>query len=222
MNSVLQSWDRACAGSRVLRFVDVNLRGVGQVMFQDNPLSGALFLAAIAWGSFAAGVPQVLFGGLLAVVAATLTAQWLRVDAAGLGAGLYGYNAYLVGLALGAVGTYLLGFPGSDAALAAAALLYGAGIGGAAFPVLMALTVDRCAPDERAAAVATFQTAYDLAIALGATLLGPVYARFGFRTMNAVAACAVGLSVVVLLLARGNPRRAPDGRDGDWGRGTGD
>jgi urea transporter len=38
---------------------------------------------------------------LVAVVAATLTAQWLRVDAADLGAGLYGYNAYLVGLALG-------------------------------------------------------------------------------------------------------------------------
>ena len=46
-------------------------------------------------------MPQVAIGGLVAVVAATLTAQWLRVDAAGLGAGLYGYNAYLVGLALG-------------------------------------------------------------------------------------------------------------------------
>ena len=83
-----------------LRFVDINLRGIGQVMFQDNPLSGALFLAAIAWGSFAAGVPQVLFGGLVAVVAATLTAQWLRVDPASLRAGLYGFNGLLVGLAL--------------------------------------------------------------------------------------------------------------------------
>jgi urea transporter len=69
-------------------------------MFQDNPLSGALFLAAVAWGSYAAGVPQVLFGGLLAVVAATLTALWLRVDPASLRAGLYGFNGFLVGLAL--------------------------------------------------------------------------------------------------------------------------
>ena len=72
MKSLLASWESLCAASGAVRFVDINLRGVGQVMFQDNPLSGALFLAAIAWGSFAAGVPQVLFGGLLAVVAATL------------------------------------------------------------------------------------------------------------------------------------------------------
>ena len=85
---------------RLLRFVDVNLRGIGQVMFQDNPLSGLLFFIAIGWGSFAAGMPQVAIGGVVALVAGTLTAQWLRVDAAGLAAGLYGYNAYLVGLAL--------------------------------------------------------------------------------------------------------------------------
>ena len=100
MNRVLSRWESLGASSRVLRFVDINLRGIGQVMFQDNPLSGALFLAAVAWGSFAAGVPQVLFGGLVAVVAATVTACWLRVDPASLRAGLYGFNGFLVGLAL--------------------------------------------------------------------------------------------------------------------------
>jgi len=100
MKSLLAGWESLCAASRVLRFIDVNLRGVGQVMFQDNPMSGALFIAAIAWGSFAAGVPQVLFGGLLAVVAATRTAQWLGVDRSSLHAGLYGFNGVLVGLAL--------------------------------------------------------------------------------------------------------------------------
>jgi urea transporter len=100
MKNLLATWESLCASSGALRFIDINLRGVGQVMFQDNPLSGALFVAAIAWGSFAAGVPQVLFGGLIAVVAATLTAQWLRVDKAALHAGLYGFNGVLVGLAL--------------------------------------------------------------------------------------------------------------------------
>jgi len=100
MKKLLSGWEALCATSGPLRFVDVNLRGVGQVMFQDNPLSGAFFLAAIAWGSFAAGVPQVLLGGLVGVVAATLTAQWLRVDPAALRAGLYGFNGVLVGLAL--------------------------------------------------------------------------------------------------------------------------
>ena len=46
---------------------------------------------------------------------------------------------------------------------------------------------------------ATFFTL--LAIALGAALLGPIYARFGFPVMNAVAAVAVALSLSVLLLA---------------------
>jgi urea transporter len=87
--------------SKPLRFVDRNLRGVGQLMFQDNPLSGLLFFIGVGWGSFAAGMPQVAIGEMVAIAAATLTAQWLRVDEAELGAGLFGYNAYLVGLALG-------------------------------------------------------------------------------------------------------------------------
>jgi urea transporter len=83
-----------------VRFVDTNLRGVGQVMFQDNPLSGAIFLIAIGWGSYAAGAPHVASGGVLALVVATLTALWLRVDETALRSGLYGYNGILVGLAL--------------------------------------------------------------------------------------------------------------------------
>jgi urea transporter len=101
MKALLARWEGVCNGSKPARFVDVNLRGIGQVMFQDNPLSGLLFFIAIGWGSLAAGMPQVAIGGLVALLAGTLTAQWLRVDPAGLAAGLYGYNAYLVGLALG-------------------------------------------------------------------------------------------------------------------------
>lgn len=100
MRQFLAWWEARCAASAVLRFVDINLRGVGQVMFQDNPLSGALFLAAVAWGSFAGGVPAVFGAGVAAVIVATATARWLRVDDAALRAGLYGYNGVLVGLAL--------------------------------------------------------------------------------------------------------------------------
>jgi urea transporter len=100
MNKSLTWWEDLSTSSAVLRFVDRLLRGIGQVMFQDNPLSGLLFFIAIAWGSWAGGVPQVAVGGLVALLAGTLTAQWLRVDEAGLNAGLYGFNAYLVGLAL--------------------------------------------------------------------------------------------------------------------------
>jgi urea transporter len=100
MKAGLGAWQRLCDGSAVLRFVDINLRGAGQVMFQNHPFTGALFIAAIAWGAFAAGAGVVLFGGVLGLVAATLTALWLRVDGEGLAAGLYGYNGLLVGLAL--------------------------------------------------------------------------------------------------------------------------
>lgn len=100
MSDVSVFWRRACEGTLPLRFVDWSLRGIGQVLFQDNALSGLLFLVAIGWGSYALDVPEVAIGGLLGVLVATLTAMWLRVDGAGLAAGLYGYNAFLLGIAL--------------------------------------------------------------------------------------------------------------------------
>jgi urea transporter len=100
MKGLLNWWENACRSAGPLRFVDIILRGIGQVMFQDNPVSGLFFFVAIGWGSYAANVPQVALGGLLGIVVATITAWWLRVDRAALGAGLYGFNAYLVGIAL--------------------------------------------------------------------------------------------------------------------------
>jgi urea transporter len=96
----VDAWHRLCEASAWLRFIDINLRGAGQVMFQNHPLTGLLFLAAIAWGALTADAGVVLLGGLAGLLAATLTAMWLRVDAEGLAAGLYGYNGLLVGLAL--------------------------------------------------------------------------------------------------------------------------
>jgi urea transporter len=100
MERLLAKWEGLCASSALLRFVDVNLRGAGQVMLQNNPLSGAFFLAAVAWGSYAAGAPLIAVAGLLALIVATLTAKWLRVEEASLNDGLYGFNGILVGLAL--------------------------------------------------------------------------------------------------------------------------
>ena len=100
MEQAVTWWGKQCKASGALRFVDVNLRSIAQVMFQDNPLTGVLFLAAIVWASLAAGSPRLAVAAIVAVIVATLTAQWLRVEDAALGSGLYGYNGVLVGLAL--------------------------------------------------------------------------------------------------------------------------
>ncbi|MGY8706616.1 urea transporter [Bradyrhizobium sp. 18BD] len=100
MEQILARWEILSASSGALRFLDINLRGIGQVMFQNNPLTGILFLAAIAWGSYAAGAPRVAIAGVVAVIAANLTAELLHVDTESLHAGLYGFNGILVGLAL--------------------------------------------------------------------------------------------------------------------------
>ena len=57
MEKILAKWESLSASSGIVRFLDINLRSTGQVMLQNNPLTGLLFLAAIAWGSYAAGVP---------------------------------------------------------------------------------------------------------------------------------------------------------------------
>jgi urea transporter len=106
MSRLVARWEKIFAS--VLSFADVNLRGVGQVVFQNNPLSGALFLAALGWGAFSANVPHVAIGGLSALIAATATASSLHADETSVRGGLYGYNGLLTGLAL----TYFLG-PGT-------------------------------------------------------------------------------------------------------------
>ena len=50
MRKFIGEWEALCASSPILRFIDINLRDVRQVMFQDNPLTGLPLLAAIALG----------------------------------------------------------------------------------------------------------------------------------------------------------------------------
>ena len=53
MDRLLSWWEERCRSAGPLRFIDIVLRGIGQVMFQDNPVSGLLFLIAVGWGSYA-------------------------------------------------------------------------------------------------------------------------------------------------------------------------
>lgn len=102
------AWSRMVEGNALVRFLDINLRGAGQVIFQNNPLTGVFFLAAIAWGAIEGGAPQIALGSVLALVVATLTAVMLEADEGSLRQGLFGFNGVLVGCA---VPTFLAASP---------------------------------------------------------------------------------------------------------------
>ena len=79
-----------------LDFVNCCLRGAGQVMFMNNPLTGAIVIAALLYQSLFSGLM-----GVVALLASTLTAYALQVDRGAIRSGLFGFNGYLVGLAMG-------------------------------------------------------------------------------------------------------------------------
>ncbi len=93
-------WDTIASHNPVLHFIDVCLRGVGQVMFQNNPLTGLFFLIGIFWGAYAAGMIAVGIGAVVGTVVGTVTAYALRAPKENINIGLHGYNGILVGCAL--------------------------------------------------------------------------------------------------------------------------
>ena len=95
--------DGAPRGARYYPFprvLDVLLRGAGQVMFQNSPWTGLLFLLGIAWGSWQADRPEIITGALTGLCTGTLAACLLHAPREEIDAGLHGYNGILVGCAL--------------------------------------------------------------------------------------------------------------------------
>lgn len=80
---------------KALTFTKSVLRGFGQIMLQSNYWTGILFLVAICYDSLWMGV-----AALLSNIVGVLTAKILKFDKANIEAGLYGFNATLVGVAL--------------------------------------------------------------------------------------------------------------------------
>lgn len=80
-------------------FPRTTLRGVGQVMFQDNMWTGLLFLCGIFWGAYEEGFPLVAWGALTGVLVSTLTGYILELPDQKGAQGLWGFNGALVGCA---------------------------------------------------------------------------------------------------------------------------
>jgi urea transporter len=69
-------------------------RGVGQVFFQENALTGALFVLGIAFSS-----PLMALGAVIGAVLGWGTARVLKFDESETTGGIYGFNSTLVGIA---------------------------------------------------------------------------------------------------------------------------
>ncbi|XP_047553468.1 urea transporter 1 isoform X1 [Lutra lutra] len=78
---------------QVLQFVDWVLRGISQVVFVSNPISGILILVGLLVQN-----PWWALNGCVGTVVSTLTALLLAQDRSAIATGLQGYNATLLGI----------------------------------------------------------------------------------------------------------------------------
>lgn len=81
--------------AKPISLITVILKGVGQIMLQENWTTGLLFLIGIFYGSPAMGL-----AALLATVCGTCIAYLLKYDKAEINQGLYGFSGALVGVAV--------------------------------------------------------------------------------------------------------------------------
>lgn len=95
INGTMPAWSKTAERWPPVDFVDYCLRGVGQVVFMNNPITGLAILVAMYIASAWLGV-----AGTIGLVVSTVTALILGMDRGAIRAGLYGFNGVLVGAAL--------------------------------------------------------------------------------------------------------------------------
>src|SRR6201991_4523564 len=91
----MQEGGERADGNPLLAFVDSCLRGVGQVCFMNNPITGLAILVAMFVGEAWLG-----FAGALGVLVSTASALLIGMDRGAIRAGLFGFNGVLVGAGL--------------------------------------------------------------------------------------------------------------------------
>ena len=77
------------------RFLDQTVKGVGQIMLQENRATGLFFLAGLAVGSW-----QCALAALMASAVGAITAKTLKFKQEEIDAGLYGFSPALVAVAM--------------------------------------------------------------------------------------------------------------------------
>jgi urea transporter len=92
INGTMPAWGERMDGNPFLAFIDSCLRGVGQVCFMNNPITGLAILVAMFVGEAWLG-----FAGALGLVVSTAAAIAIGMDRGAIRAGLFGFNGVLVG-----------------------------------------------------------------------------------------------------------------------------
>lgn len=98
--SVAAQWHQLCNHNHCVRFTDVILRSYGQVMLQNNALSGLIFLLGVLMGGCLTGKPIIGVASLVAVISANIMAYVYQLNEKAWQQGIYGFNACLTGIAL--------------------------------------------------------------------------------------------------------------------------
>jgi len=98
-----------------------------------------------------------------------------------------------------AAGLVVLGFASGDSGVLAAGLLFGVGHG-FSFPILFGIVVTRAGDADRGSAMAIYTALFDLALLVGAPLLGALIDATGFRVMFTTAAVILLSGTVVFVL----------------------
>jgi urea transporter len=89
------AWKNRFQDHPTFGLADWVLRGIGQVVFQNNPISGAVILGAIFYNSWVYGTVC-----LLGTIISTLTAILFKADRGMIKNGLFGFNGALIAIAL--------------------------------------------------------------------------------------------------------------------------
>lgn len=92
---MLQKFNNNTFSTKSASIITITLKGFGQIMLQENRITGLLFLIGIFYGS-----PVMGLSALLAVICGTSTAYLLKYDKTEINKGLYGFSAALVGVAV--------------------------------------------------------------------------------------------------------------------------
>lgn len=97
---LLAPWERQAERNPAIGFIDMLLRGAGQVMFQNNPVTGLLFLIGIFFNAITTDSLYLGWGALIGLISSTLAALVLGANLALIRNGLFGFNGILLGIGL--------------------------------------------------------------------------------------------------------------------------